>query len=284
MTGTSADFWWQTLSSPLSLRCAALAVGLILGVVLVTRALLRFRGTRRRFSFAALHRDTGGVATIEFALLVPILLFIILTLAQTTMLMGGNIFVHYAAFAAARTAIVQIPADYADEPANTYLGSPGTAKRQAIFCSAVFALLPVSGSTPGGNSGDAPPVSTDALTQAMTQFYTAYGQTPPPWIAKLLPNRLAYAAANTTLAVLTPVVDGNTVSFNELTGVVNPADPITVRVTHNLNLGVPYVNRIFADGSNGGTQRYTTLTADSTLSNQGITDHLPPPPSLPRLP
>ena len=56
-----------------------------------------------------------GTATIEFALVMPIMLFLILLLAQTTFVMAGNLFVHYAAFAATRSAIVYIPADYGPE-------------------------------------------------------------------------------------------------------------------------------------------------------------------------
>ena len=47
----------------------------------------------------------GGTATLEFCMVIPIVLFLILLLVQSTLLMVGNQFVHYAAFAATRSAV-----------------------------------------------------------------------------------------------------------------------------------------------------------------------------------
>jgi hypothetical protein len=59
-----------------------------------------------------LHREqTGGVQTLSFVLTLPIFIMVMMLIVQISQLMIGIIVVHYAAFAAARSAIVWIPAD-----------------------------------------------------------------------------------------------------------------------------------------------------------------------------
>ena len=115
-------------------------------IALACRALIHLnsrdptgRGLRVRF-------NNNGTATMEFVLVFPILLFFSLLLAQTTLLAGANAFIHYAAFAATRSAIVQIPTGYApDESPNVIINADGHTKHDIIRRAAVFALVPVSG-------------------------------------------------------------------------------------------------------------------------------------------
>lgn len=59
-----------------------------------------------------LHRDqAGGVQSLSFVLTLPIFLMVMMLIVQVSQLMIGVMVVHYAAFAAARSAIVWIPAD-----------------------------------------------------------------------------------------------------------------------------------------------------------------------------
>jgi len=70
---TSTDFWWSALISPLSVRCGIALVVVLLALVVIVRAMVRVGRPQR--SRVPLWRDQGGVVTIEFALLLPILLF-----------------------------------------------------------------------------------------------------------------------------------------------------------------------------------------------------------------
>jgi len=281
MHGTGAEFWWSTLTSPLSIFCMVLGVATLVAGLMLVRAAVRVGHRRPRTTLAT---DTGGTATIEFALLTPILLFMILLLAQVTFLMTGNIYVHYAAFAATRTAIVQIPMDYPDVPANEYVNEPGTSKRDAIWRAAVFAVVPASGDVGGNPSGN---ISTTGFISGLNEFYGTYGQDPPPWIAAKMTDRLSYAAEHTDVTVYRAFeVDEVTVEFEEMDGGrFDPKDPIRVLVNHRLNLPIPYVNRIFADGTHAdGRARFMNVVAHSTLTNEGVLDRMPPDPELPRLP
>ena len=229
-------------------------------------------------------RDEDGTATIEFALVFPILLFLILVLAQTTFLMGGNIFVHYSAFAATRSAIVQIPTEYFDDKANTYTAADGRTKHDLIWRSAVFAVMPVAGESASSTTD----VAADQFVQGLRRYYEAYGKNEPAWIDALAAGRARYAAENTRITVMTPEVQpDHSVTYREIPDGSSYAfkarDPITVAVTHRFALGVPYVSRLYADGQQpGGKGRYTTMSARYTLTNEGVRDELPPKPNVPR--
>ncbi|MFA7236527.1 MAG: TadE family protein [Phycisphaeraceae bacterium] len=234
--------------------------------------------------------DDSGTATIEFALVLPILGFMVMAMTQTVFLMAGNLFVNYAAFAATRAAIVQIPAEYADDPANQFTATPGRTKYDAIQHAAAFALVPVAGRQTSSSSN----ISTAAYVSGLASFYSAYSVNQPPWINSLAADRLRFALDNTTITVMTPQVSGPDVTFIPVNGGAahkfQPRDPITVMVAHRLNLSVPYISAIFADGNNastsgggGGGGRYRLMTARYTLSNEGITDAMPPTPTIPRI-
>jgi len=74
--------------------------------------LVRFNQSRLRLRrLRRLHGDQrGGVQSLSFVLTVPVFVMILCFIIQVSQLMIGTIVVHYAAFAAARSAIVWIPA------------------------------------------------------------------------------------------------------------------------------------------------------------------------------
>lgn len=279
----------SVVQSELTWICLAVAVVCAVGILLAVRTLWRMR---RRQALAGLPADNRAVATIEFTLVLPVLLFMILLLTQTTLLMGGNMFVHYAAFAATRSAIAYIPQDTttatqlpirgAGDPANLFTASPGRIKYDAIHKAAYLALLPVSGRSTGG--------ATDAseIAGALSSLYSGMGRTPPNWIEALIPERVGYAAENTRIEVLIPEVVGEQVEYIRIpegtSYAFNPRDPITVNVVHKFNLSTPWVNRIYADGQHGERGYYREVYAGYTLTNEGNRDELPPQPSLPRQP
>ncbi len=277
-------------NSELTWLCLGVAVLCLAGIFLSVRAIWRMR---RRQRLAALATDSRAVATIEFTLVLPVLLFMILLLTQTTLLMGGNMFVHYAAFAATRSAIAYIPQDTetatelpvggSGDPANVFTASSGQSKYDAILQSAYLALAPVA-----GRSSSEQATST-AITTGLDRLFSGMGKTTPNWVDELIAERVNYASANTMIEVLIPVViDEQTIDYIKIPeGSVytfSPRDPVTVNVIHRFNLSTPWVNRIYADESHGERMYYREVYAGYTLTNEGLRDELPPQPSLPRQP
>jgi hypothetical protein len=233
----------------------------------------------------SLWRDARGSATLEFTLVLPVLLVILLALVQVSLLLGANLFVHQAAFAATRAAVVQVPRD--DRGAgglgpNVYVQGGGP-KYEAIRAAAVWTVVPVRGRL------ESSALSTDRFVDTLHQLYGRYGEASPNWIDRLAADRLRYADAHTDITVmetrvrserdlrLDPLPEGAVHTFG-------PRDPVTVRVTHRLALTVPYINALFGDGRHDDGTVYTTVSAHYTLTNEGVDRALPPTPELPREP
>lgn len=250
------------------------------------------RGTRfwrkaRRLVFGPALRfgkDQRGVATVEFVLAFPVLLFLVLMLLQTAMLMVGRAYVHYAAFAATRAAVSQIPADLGvsgGEPRNVVVTGLASPKYEAILRAAVVAVTPVS-----GRSNDATSlVDVEETRSGLEDYLRNAGMRRPNWVDRLFSDRLRYAAEHTQIDLWTLSEDGE--SFIELSDNAvhefGPLDAVTVRVEHDLALSVPYVWRVFADAPREETYGgYATLSARYTLCIDGIDPSLPTTPSLPR--
>ena len=237
----------------------------------------------------------AGTATIEFALVFPIFLFLILTLVQTSLLMVGNLYVHYAAFAAVRSAIVQVPRDIIvdpvvdafNEPRNRVNGDDST-KRERIRRAAVYALVPVAGRLNTQAAGS------DIYTNHLQHYFNTYDRTAPNWVDRLAGMKLQYANAYTDidLYIARPSADTApqlqyTLVPRDSTYTFGEREAVTVRVTHRLNLAMPYVGSMFADGkhdANAGTGRYVITEAMYALTNEGIDPYLPLEPTLPRSP
>lgn len=290
------NLWWQALTSPWSLICLAVILVCFAGMIIGTRALMGSR-TGKRSRWRDLASSEHGTATIEFTLVFPILLFLSLMLLQSTLLMGGNIFVHYAAYSAARSAIVQIPSNSMNNgyppltegatDANQLVSSFGNTKFDAIHRAAVLALVPVSGRELSITSQL---IDETLYVEAMTMFFRNYGGTPPNWVERLLADRVRYAAEYTDIEVgrveretessvaFIWMGDGETWDFKQ-------KDAVAVRVIHDFNLSVPWASLVFADGDNDspGPGKFATMTARAILTNEGIRDELPPRPDLPRI-
>jgi len=273
------SFWQGVLTDPAVIGCLLAALVSLLGLLLAARALDRLR--RRPPGPLT---DSTGTATIEFALVLPLVLFLALTLTQTTLLTGGHVFVHYAAFAATRSAIVTIPAQdtAAGIEANVYTGPEGP-KHEAIRRAAVMAVMPVSGEIADG------PIPAEAVRRGLERHFQASGDTVPNWVNSLVPGRLRYADRHTKLTLQETTGNETEAFFRPIRGFYEfePREPVTAEVRHHFALTVPWVSWIFADGehadADGGT-RFATVTARYTLTNEGIDPTLPPQPELPRDP
>ena len=288
MTGPDTMTQWTTVTALALL--AALCTG---GLAVCVRAMWRLRPRR---TIATLAADQTGTTTIEFAMVLPVAMFFALLLTQTMLVMAGQLFVKYAAFAATRTAVVQIGSGHDEwygEPQN-WIHVGGQGKFERIRRAAEFALVPCAGRLNGGT--DAP---AQAYVEGLAGHFNAYDRDAPAWVINLAADRLHYARANTIVALwktsvhdedgddwldttrFTPVREGTTATFG-------PREPITVAVTHRLNLSVPIVAIFFHDGEHGGetstySRFYTQVTAHCTLPNEGIVQTLPEQPILERI-
>jgi hypothetical protein len=76
-----------------------------------------------------LHRDeVGSVQALSFVLTFPVFVWVMMLIVQVSQLMIGSIVIHYAAFAAARAAVVWIPARLDNEEENTIAGGYAIAR------------------------------------------------------------------------------------------------------------------------------------------------------------
>lgn len=216
---------------------ACLPWGALLGVSFLCAYLL-VRLNRMRIEpgrLRRLHRDeSGGVQSLSFVLTLPIFVMVMLFILQVSQLMIGTIVVHYAAYAAARSAVVWIPARldeweaencissyYPDPKAReqvvpildpldpeygpaeggvTYVVVPGTPKYDKIASAAVFACMPIS---PSRDLGLEPRGSGTRDAEIIREAYLAMagnlgvgGRIP-----RRLRNKLAYAARNTAIEI-----------------------------------------------------------------------------------
>ncbi len=212
----------------------------LLLLILAAWALVRFSRVQLRLGrLFNLHRDeTGSVQSLSFVLTLPLFLFVMLTIIQVSQLMIGMIVVHYAAFAAARSAAVWIPASMpapewtccissysvdADAPNQvapdtdaaaadygpssgglTYLIEPGSPKYQKIASAAILACVPIS---PSRNVGLGAPSPQQINAAQMDEVLkNAYGTLAPSSssntkIGPRIDHKLAYAIENTQVEI-----------------------------------------------------------------------------------
>lgn len=290
------DWWWSTLTSRPALTLLAVALGCLLVLLYLGVRLRRVSATQRSATVRERLADDSGVAMIEFVLVTPILLGVTLLLIQTTLVFTGLFYVQYAAFAGARSAIVQIPMNTASEPINTMYPVEGSDKYDAIRASAALAVTPVSGREDATGS-----VASSQIVAGVRSLYASRGKTEPAWVERLLAGRLSYAV-NHTEVVIEKVRNANntsSVEFDEVSGMTqfDPKEAIAVRVRHEFALTVPLANAAFqlaggrsgsyspASGSNGTPPppgRWTLIEARAILTNEGIDRRLPEKPPVDR--
>jgi hypothetical protein len=220
------------------------------------------RGVRRRLDGEA------GTAIIEFALILPIILFIGLVLIQSSLLMGGFVAVNYGSYAAARSAIVMIPASTNTEPRNVVIdtiGAGASPKVNRIWGAALWPLLPTGD---GGyeRNGQGAAVLTDGLDDLLG----AYGGRLPDWAEERLGAKLGYVQDHTRVE-LAPPINGDVYDDNE---------DLRIELRHDLYLSIPYAARFFAaiDDSRsvdlGGGKYAVEVTVQCRLTNEGRQDYI----------
>ncbi len=179
------------------------------------------------------HDEVGSAQSLSFVLTLPLFVAVLLFIVQVSQLMIGTITVHYAAFAAARAAVVWIPAGLGSRdqwtigensvgglgyvpdfsapdqiPPNyiqptsggmTYVLLGGGPKYDKIFRAACLACLPIC---PSRDLKLGPPPTQDAVwtQQTLKAMYEALAPGRAPSDARLA-NKLAYAMRYTDIEV-----------------------------------------------------------------------------------
>ena len=196
----------------------------LLACVVALRVLVAFSGARFcPGRLARLHRDqSGAVQSLSFVLTLPVFVMILMFIVQLSQVTIARVVLEYAAFAAARSAIVWIPAnlgpgeeenrigrlrylgDVLEEDGNMYSEyevEPDGPKFRKIHFAAAMACLPICPSRDVGEPRDHPG---NAAAGALIRAYQAYapGATANPRIPARIRNKLAYALNNTRLRIL----------------------------------------------------------------------------------
>ncbi|MCE5276736.1 MAG: TadE family protein [Planctomycetaceae bacterium] len=265
LAGVAVAGW---LLSGLALAVAVGAVSALglAGIVVVLRAL----GRGARVAGVSIAADEGGGAMLEFVMVLPIALMLVLLMIQSSLLMVGNVCVHYAAYCAARTAVVTVPLYAgADEPHN-FVGLSPSAKTERIRRAAVWAVTPVSCSSP-----DLPPRDAE-LNAPLANLFDEYGAAAPTWIGEIISRKRQYADRYTSIQLDDPAAGRQTLYADN--------ENIAVTVQHTFYLSVPYAGWLFAkmDSDNrqnldfGAGELGLVIRARQVLTNEGVADFVTP--------
>jgi len=209
--------------------------------------------------------ERGGVQSLSFVVTLPFFLVIVTFIVQVSQLMIGVMVVHYAAFAAARSAVVWIPAALDDLEENKLPPPISTSnplvlvdgddvletnyKYRKVFSAAAMACAPIS---PSRDLGFSLTGQSRATAAATTSLYSSMNRSSQSnrQIPRRLQSKLAYSFANT--AVRIAFVDKDTqrgptynprVLVEDLSGLrdwdrheIGWQDPVMVTVSHNFAL------------------------------------------------
>jgi len=207
----------------------------LLVLILAAWVLVRFSRAQLRLGrLLELHRDeVGSVQSLSFVLTLPLFIVIMMMIVQVSQLMIGTVVVHYAAFAAARSAAVWIPAamaapegpccisSYSIDPdapdqvapeldptaANygpssgglTYKIEPGSRKFDKIASAAILACVPISPSRDLGLQAPTAAAMASVLKNAYGTLSPSSGSNSA--IGPRLDRKLAYAMNNTEVEI-----------------------------------------------------------------------------------
>lgn len=256
------------MSRQILLDCLPWAA-LLAGSVFSLRLLVRLDGSRLQLGrLRRLHADEGGAAqSLSFVLTLPFFVMVMLFIVQVSQLMIGTVVVHYAAFAAARSAIVWMPAAVGSESDNLSAGysvdweapdqvfpvldpadpnyGPGqggvtylfleASKHQKIRSAALMACMPICPSRDLGLS-----LSGQGLTGAnlIEQAYRSLAPVPAsnPATSRRLRNKLAYVAAATEVEVrfFHSNAEPPLVPYPEMHQPIRPTDPVEFVTGHEI--------------------------------------------------
>ena len=267
---------WGLEDLPSWLRSGLLSSTTLLAAGIVLACLVGLIGmgwglvvARRHRSSRALLGGEDGVAMIEFVLVFPFLLMLVLIMIQSSMLMVGNLMVHYSAYCGVRSAIVYVPDSIGLEgPSNPSSSAAGSYKHQRIREAVLWALLPACPTDEKYAGGQW------ELVEGVDSIFRAYGEETPHWARTMLDRKMNYAEQNTTVSLDEPDIWYT----SNVWGSYGEAELLRVRVEHTLHLGIPYAQTLFAKMDSSGTSEGGSygirVYARAILTNEGEPDNV----------
>ena len=255
----------RALTSELTIRCGLIAWASLVALVALGAVLWRAGASNR----VRRGRGQEGAVILEFAMCLPFMLMLVLLLVQSSLLMGGNICVHYAAYCAARSAIVNIPADGGEvEPPNVLEDPRLSGKYLRIRAAGLWAVLPVCYGGENISEED-----TQALSEGLARFFAVYGAHRPGWVDGYLGRKLYYAVENTHVHVVPPA--GGEQEFDQ-------HEDVEVKIYHKFYMSVPFVARLFRalgdedvrDLHFAKGEYAMMIRASCTLTNEGVQSYV----------
>lgn len=211
-----------------------------------------------------LNLDESGTAIFEFVLAFPFFMATLLVIIQLILMINAKLVVNYAAFTATRSAIVGVPASTARETENFVFGSSSGerhgGKLDVIQNAAAFACIPIS------------PRLSQLISSAgasasgfISSAFTDDGVFPQADGIDLvrIVDKAAYAQQFTEVRL---IGGSGSKQFGE-------DEPITVEVTHDYHLNVPFAGALFAKRLGALLSPFgihtIPITEKYTLVNQG---------------
>jgi hypothetical protein len=240
--------------------------------LLALRFLSVIAGSLKNVSITNTEQESGASA-VEFVLVLPILAVMLLMILQIALLVQAKFVVNYAAFCAARSAIVVIP-DYVainrQLESRNQVGNPETSEKvEIIHRSAALPLTAIS-PLPGFSGATGLPVITNPEPTADLVKLAPFDVGPDSMMGQvMLRAPYAYHPENTVVQVLD--ADGNEAhDFRD-------HDWVTVKVSYRYYLAVPFAKRLFGTAySNNriwnmlfGTDYYYPIVEQYTLPVDG---------------
>lgn len=215
----------------------------LVGIVLVIIA-IRLVGAIARSGNSMHLKDLdaeSGASAVEFVLVMPPLVVLLLMILQIALIVQAKFVVNYAAFCAARSAIVVIPDDVSANgtiESRNHIGNPDTSEKLETIHRA--AALPLSAISPlaGFSLETGLPVLTnpDAMVELLKLIPFDVGA--PSMVGQMMLRApYAYHHENTVVKVLT--LEGNE------GGRFQDHDWVTVKVTYRYYLAVPFAKKLF---------------------------------------
>jgi hypothetical protein len=268
------------VSGRMFLACAAVMVGCLMGLLVLSRALWLAGAAHRSKGVS----PQGGAVIVEFAMVLPFVLVFVMIMVQSMLMMAGYLCVHYAAFCAARAAVVQVPTDLSlvnpiERP--NYIDTSlleDSPKVSRIRAAAVWPLIPVS------CGSDDYPITRDCadLQKGLTAYYDSFpqgtaGADTHGWVTTQLPHRISYAW-DYTHVTLEPSISG--VAGGETH--YGDHEDLVVDVDYTFYLSFPFMAKIFKTIGHGvdlpfGEGNYgLEIKAKCQLPNEGVQDFVEP--------
>jgi hypothetical protein len=214
-----------------------------------------------------LRGEEEASAVLDYVLVLPFFTIIVLTVVQLALLVNAKLVVGYAAFAAARTAAVWIPAELGDEEANRIGGDQKRSQKWSrILSSARIGCLPIASSQmpfglgSGGAAGDAIGVGVGALmtpllAHDLVEMDIRVSRAGRKWL---------WAGAFTEVSIDGVEDSGRT---------FGATDPIEITVSHRFYLNVALAGSILQPllAEDDLDRLYDTITVSDSyvLPNQG---------------